>query len=179
MEGFFNAIAQQAQTQPAQSTGVPPNDPAYRGMNLSYQPNTAGLNSQLPEFGSAAQTYADLTRSQWADYIRRFVPVENRLISYALSPEVVEANMAAAGEYAEQAYAQAPQMMERQMRGFGLQLTPDQQQAYDRQMNVSKGLATTQAMNAARDASGDRQMKVITGASGTPRESFAKQAGQA
>ena len=43
---------------------------------------------------SADQTFAALTRQQWQDYVRTFVPYENRLIDYSNNPQVVSNAMA-------------------------------------------------------------------------------------
>ena len=37
----------------------------------------------------AQSTFAALTRQQWDDYLRNYVPIENELIRYATDPNVV------------------------------------------------------------------------------------------
>lgn len=141
----------------------------YRGTQLSYQPDSSGLSTTLPAVGSASDTFAQLTRDQWADYVQRFVPAENRLISYALSPETVQANMDAAGTQVDQSFGQVAGAQERALRGYGLPVDPAQQAAAARATDLAHGLTKVQAINNARDATVDRQLGVLSGSSGSPK----------
>lgn len=44
----------------------------------------------------ASDTYAAMTRDQWAQYVETFVPIENQLIKYATDPAVVSDAMSRA-----------------------------------------------------------------------------------
>lgn len=141
----------------------------YRGSPMSYQPDASGLSTRLPQVNSASDAFAQFTRDQWSDYVRRFVPAENQLISYALSPEVVDANMNAAGEQVDQSFAQVPAAQERAQRGYGLQVDPQQQQSAARNTDIAHGLTKVQAINNARDTTVDRQLGVLSGSTGAPK----------
>jgi len=110
---------------------------------------------------SADQTFAALTRQQWADYVRTFVPYENRLIDYSNDPQVVTDAMAEASADARRAFANQAGVQQRQLRGLGLTLNADEQRAATRQTQLAGALADVNAQNTARDATVARQRSVL------------------
>jgi hypothetical protein len=127
-----------------------------------------GLNASL--FGrkdkgqssnTAQNTFADLTREQWADYVNTFVPIENQLIAEAMDPNAANEAMTSASQNVSDAFSTQQGATDRRVRGLGLQLTADQRTAADRATNLSKSLTDVGAQNAARDMTLQRQQSIL------------------
>lgn len=116
------------------------------------------------------QTFAALTRQQWGDYVRNFVPYENRLIDYSSNPQVVADAMGDAGAAARQSFTNRAASSQRGLRELGLTLTPEEQSSVDRSTSLAGSLADVNAQNAARDATLARQRSVL----GNPAPSIPK-----
>jgi len=110
---------------------------------------------------SASDTFAALTREQWADYQNTFVPLENQLIQMATDPEAANRAMADASQNVNDAFAAQEGATGRRLRGLGLQLTPEQQTASTRATALSKSLTDVQAQNTARDLTVQRQQQIL------------------
>jgi hypothetical protein len=109
----------------------------------------------------ASDTYAALTRLQWDDYLRNFVPLENEIIYQATSPQALnDAVMNARTDVANSFDAQQG-IQERRLRGLGVALDQDEQQAVDRQTNLSHSLADVTAANMTTDRVQDRQRSLL------------------
>lgn len=119
-----------------------------------------GLPQRLPK-DYASQTFAALTRQQWDDYLRNFVPLENQIIEYATNPQTVnDAVMMARTDVANSFEAQQG-INERRLRGFGLTLDADEQRAADRSMGLARSLADVTAANLTADRVRDRQQSLL------------------
>lgn len=118
-----------------------------------------GVNPNAKDY--AQQTFAALTRQQWDDYLRNFVPLENLLIDYATSPQVVTDAVSNARADVAQSFDTQQGVTERRLRGLGLQLTPDEQRAQDRQMVLAKSLADVSAANLTTERVRDRQRSLL------------------
>lgn len=131
------------------------------GLNLS----TALFSSMRGNGGqrstSAQDTFAALTREQWADYVNTFVPLENQIIQEATDPEAVNRAMAGASQNVNDAFAAQQGATDRRLRGLGLQLTPEQQAASTRATALSKSLTDVGAQNVARDLTVQRQQSIL------------------
>lgn len=110
---------------------------------------------------TATDTYAALTRQQWQDYVKNFVPFENKLINYATDPNVVTDAMSSASQDVNGAFDRQAGATGRRLAGLGLSLNPDEQHAADRSLGLSRSLADVQAQNSTRDVTRARQMAVI------------------
>jgi hypothetical protein len=110
---------------------------------------------------SASDTFAALTREQWADYQNTFVPLENQLIQMATDPEAANQAMADASQNVNDSFAAQEGATDRRLRGLGLQLTPEQQAASTRATALSKSLTDVQAQNTARDLTVQRQQSIL------------------
>ena len=109
----------------------------------------------------AQQTFAALTRQQWDDYLRNYVPVENELIRYATDPNVVsDAVMNARTAVAQSFDAQAG-IQERQLRGLGVTLDGQEQRAVDRSTGLARSLADVTAANITTERVRDRQQALL------------------
>lgn len=109
----------------------------------------------------ANDTFAALTRQQWADYVSTFVPIENQLIDYAMNPQTVTNAMAEASQDVNAAYSAQEGATQRRLRGLGVALDPDQQRAQQRSFGLSKSLADVGAQNLAGELTRQRQQSVL------------------
>lgn len=109
----------------------------------------------------AADTYAALTRDQWANYVNTFVPIENQLINFATDQNAPTEAMAEASQNVNQAFDAQQGATGRRLRGLGLQLSGEEQQAAQRASGLARSLADVQAQNTARDLTVQRQQSVL------------------
>lgn len=109
----------------------------------------------------AADTYAALTRDQWANYVSTFVPIENQLREFAMDRNAPNEAMAEASQNVNQAFDAQQGSTTRRLRGLGLQLSGDEQQAQQRSTGLARSLADVQAQNTARDLAVQRQQSVL------------------
>lgn len=97
----------------------------------------------------ASDTFAELTRRQWADYQKNTVPYENKLIEFATSKTVAADAMDRAGASVGAAFDRQTEMTQDNLRGLGLTLNADEQAAATRSTGLSRSLAEVQARNQA------------------------------
>lgn len=109
----------------------------------------------------AAQTYAAMTRDQWANYVNTFVPLENQLIQYATDPTQVTKAMTNASADVNASFNQQEGATQRRLRGLGVTLDADQQAAQKRQFGLSRALADVGAQNTAGDLTRQRQQSIL------------------
>lgn len=124
---------------------------------------------------SASNTYAALTRQQWADYVATYVPIENKLIEFATDATQPAKAMATASTAVQNAFRAQEGDFQRRMQGLGLSLTADEQAAQQRAAGLSKSLADVQAQNVA----GAQTRNLQYGLMGAPAPDMMKQAAQA
>ena len=109
----------------------------------------------------ASDTFAAVTRQQWADYVNNFIPIENKLISYATDPGVVTDAMKQASTDVTNSFGAQQAATDRRLKGLGVALSPDEQAASNRQFSLSKSLADVQAQNVAGDLTRQRQQGIL------------------
>ena len=133
----------------------------YRTLSLgnSGNVNAFGINQGSKTY--ASDTYAALTRQQWADYVSTFVPIENQLIDYAMSPSTVGDAMAEASADVGAAYDAQQGATQRRLKGLGVSLDADQQAAQKRDFGLSKSLADVGAQNTAAALTRQRQSQIL------------------
>lgn len=109
----------------------------------------------------ASAMRAAIARDLWEDYKTRFVPLEDRLIgtigNKALQAEQIEKSQELVG----QGFDVADTGYRDTMRGYGLTLTPAQEQAYARRSNVSETASKVGAANLTRRAIQDRDLAAM------------------
>lgn len=133
------------------------------GGGSSINPRPRNPNSDT----YASDTFADITRAEYADYEQRFQPYEKRLMSLAQSEELLDEQLsritATSKKRFDQSRVNSALMNER----FGAQTT-QRQQNYSNTMNdASRGLAISQSKNMSRLAATDRQTGILSGAGST------------
>ncbi len=120
-----------------------------------------GGGGNAPQQNTANDMYAQLTRHQWASYVSNFVPIENQLIKYATDPGQVTQAMQTASGKVDSAFDQQEGATGRRLAGLGVTLSPEEQQAQQKQFGLSKSLADVQAQNLAGDLTRQRQQSVL------------------
>jgi len=142
-----------------------PAAPSIAGVTTQPAPSPA---PQLNEFGIntksktyAAQTFAALTRDQWQTYLNTFVPLENKLIQYAMDPGTVSSAVASARQDVAQSFDAQEGVQQRRLRSFGLEMSSEEQAAATRQTGLSKALADVNAANQTATRVKDRQSSLL------------------
>ena len=124
--------------------------------------------------GIASNTYAALTRQQWADYVATYVPIENKLIDFATDATQPAKAMAAASQNVQNAFGAQEGDFQRKMQGLGVTMTADEQAAQTRAAGLSKSLADVQAQNVAQTQTRSLQYGLM----GAPSPDVVRQATQ-
>lgn len=109
----------------------------------------------------ASDTFAAVTRDQWANYVDTFIPIENKLIKYATDPTVVSDAMSDASKGVNSAFDAQQGATQRRLQGLGVQLSDDEKAAQTRSMGLTRSLADVQAQNTARDLTTQRQQSIL------------------
>lgn len=124
---------------------------------------TAGLLGGGRAAGStyAADTFAALTRDQWATYVSTIVPLENQLIDYATDIARPDQAMADASTRVSAAFDAQQGAADRRLRGLGVTLDADEQAAQRKSYGLARSLADVGAQNLARDLTVRRQQSVL------------------
>jgi len=115
---------------------------------------------------AAQETMADLYEAEWADYMKRFFPIQQGLIQEMTTgfddyqqQEVNRAQRAVA-----RAYANTSGTQRRRMQGYGVYTKPAEIQQRETQM--SKVGSTVAATNFARQRAQERRMQILSGGLG-------------
>ena len=136
-------------------TGVPLTTNAFPSGSAS----PFGLDTGSKTY--ANDTFNQVTRQQWSDYVNTFVPIENQLISYATDPTQPAQAMAAASTGINQAFDAQAGSTQRRLQGLGVSLSPDEQKASTLSSGLTRSLADVQGQNTARDLTVQRQQSIL------------------
>jgi hypothetical protein len=154
----------------SQLSRIPRFDPVARNVTGYHkkQPWDQAAGSTLDPFGAdmsakdyASQTFAALTRQQWADYVQNYVPYENKLIEYATDPTVVSDAMAKASGDVNTAFDRVGDVNNMRLKGLGLTLNADEQHASERSLGLARAASDVQAQNSVRDLTRARQQAIL------------------
>ena len=110
---------------------------------------------------SAENAYAAMTRQQWADYVNTFVPLENKLISFATSRTAPEEAAAQASKDVGMSFDAQTADAAHRLKSYGITQGADEQMAAQRATGLARSLADVQAQNTARELTRERQMAII------------------
>lgn len=148
------------------SAAVPGRDAMRSNSLFSIPSGPAAPYSFAPNPNSS--TYANdvlesITRDQYADYLRNFYGIEQRLLDYATDSGLPMADAMKAAGRVEQSFDRLPGQIDRRQRRMGLTMDADQQAELDRQANLAEGRATGMAANRAAARTYDRQNAVLAG----------------
>lgn len=137
-----------------------PSQNLYQGHDVD--PNSAALQYGVPWSTTyASDLLTNMTRQQWTDYVKNFMPVENNLINYAMDQQQPAIAMTRASEGVDTQFASQAGQTQRRLSSVGAKLTPEEQKVADRDTANTKSLADVGAQNTARDTTIDRQRSIL------------------
>ena len=121
-----------------------------------------------------SDTYAQdmrayLARQEWADYQRRFQPLEDRLIDSVMSTQMLDERLEAIGTNNETARQVAQMNADVYRRRYGIEQDSAAIQMNNQRMDRQSALSLANAMNQTRTHIYDRNMQVLAGGSGAIR----------
>lgn len=116
--------------------------------------------------GVASDTFANITRQQYADWVNRYYPKLQELMDYSTSGEMMNDELARVGSTQQQALNTATVGAANQQARYG---TTSQTNSEDNSLGLKSALATAGAKNGVRDAETDRQLSILTGGSSSLR----------
>jgi hypothetical protein len=121
---------------------------------------------RLAAGSKAEDNYAKLTRAQWEDYKRRFVPIENELINsttYA-NPQVLTTAIGQGRDAANQAINVSEQTQQRAVGQYGITQDPSEIALRRRMEGMNRSTAVVDAANRIRQRVSDRNREITSGA---------------
>lgn len=138
--------------------------PTVQPSGVQYVNAPAHVPNTLSQQSDARDNMAQVHRGMWEDYQRRFIPAENALMA---SVGNHGGAMEQVGRSVDQQYATQAREHQRGLSGFGIGMTPDQQQSFDRSQAVNQASAKAGALNTARMGMRDRDLATLGGGLGT------------
>ncbi|GKV88527.1 hypothetical protein M9782_13805 [Pectobacterium actinidiae] len=117
--------------------------------------------------GYASDTFADITRKQYADWQARYLPKLQGLMDLSTNGQLMNNQLARADATQQQALNTATVGAANQQARYGATQQTNQS---DNSLGLKSALATAGAKNGIRDAETDRQMSILTGGSTGLRE---------
>ncbi|PXW43460.1 hypothetical protein DFO54_111146 [Erwinia sp. AG740] len=117
--------------------------------------------------GVASDTFADITRKQYDDWMQRYYPKLQGLMELSTSGQLMNNQLARADATQQQALNTATVGAANQQARYG---ATQQNNGADNSLGLKAALATAGAKNGIRDAETDRQMSILTGGSTGLRE---------
>lgn len=146
-----------------QASGLPTLDPQtgglkYDGKDYTPAPDASGLIG-----GSASNTFANITREQYADYVKNYIPIEDQLIKSYKNPVDLQANLSTTKGIVNNNYAAATQDQRRQLGKYGLSMTAPQQKVSERVNALGRTASLSTANNFVRQLTKDRDQAILTG----------------
>jgi hypothetical protein len=136
--------------QPAGLFGIP---------SYGYDPTFPDTGHSSPSF--ATDTWGHIARSDWERYKQMYQPLEDYLASLVDNPgynqKMIGMNMRAF-DASQVASVGAQQRM---FQSYGLSLSPQQQQAFDRKADIQKGLGEVETYNRSSRDLQDMQYAIL------------------
>lgn len=114
----------------------------------------------------ASNVLGQLSRAQWDDWKARFQPYVDKLANIATSDSFAGEQAATATKSVNKSFDSANQGLQLQQQGMGLVLSPAQQAAQDRKMQLGRASASVDASNNARISARDLQEQIMAGGMG-------------
>jgi len=129
----------------------------------NYQSNYKTYSNDPTKQGSASDLMGRLLREEWADYMNRFAPYDQKLIGLATSNEDNLQAIDRARQGASGAFDVATGTMNRNNNRLGLSNAADVNSSLDRQSQGNRTLAELGAMNKTRLHTEDRDRSIMAG----------------
>lgn len=114
--------------------------------------------------GKASDIMAKVTREEWADYMKRFFPLEEELIASYKNPEKLEQRVGISKDLSNAAFDTAQQTSEREAKRYGIELKDDP--TYQRKLSMEKTAGEIDAGNETRRHMKTIDQKIMTGGLG-------------
>ncbi len=114
--------------------------------------------------GSASDTFADITRDQYNDWLTKYYPKLQETMDYATNGQLMNDQLARANTNTQQSLNTATVGQANQLARYGQSSTANPQ---DNSTGLSSALATAQSDNNIRTAQQDRSLNMLTGATGS------------
>lgn len=136
-------------------------------MELGFSATAKSIGSRFDGGGgggqpaSAQDQYARLTRELWTNYVQNFIPIEDKLIEYATSPETVTNAVSRAREGVASSFEAQKGTTQRRLMGLGVNLDPDEQQSFERSSAISNSLADVNVANQTARQTRQRQQSIL------------------
>lgn len=112
---------------------------------------------------TASDTQAKISREQWDLWKEKFAPQVDSLISYINDPDMVQNNVDAATGAVGASYDAAGGSTARAAERYGLNVSPEEKAALDKERAITKSLDLTQTANDTRIAADARRDAVQNG----------------
>jgi len=106
---------------------------------------------------------AGITREQWADYVKRFFPIEDELLSSYDNPDLLRQRVAEAKNLSGESFETATRGAQIEAGRYGLNLEDDP--AYQRTLNMNRTAAGVDVGNEVRRRIQQRDQEILTGGS--------------
>lgn len=132
--------------------------------NINFSSTSgAAMPTNVGDKKYAQNMRAYLAREQWADYQRRFQPIEDQLIDAVTGTEMLDKRLSAISVNNQKAFDAAAQDADLTRQRYGIQQT-DQQRAIQTNMDsLAAARSDADARNNIRAATFDRNMAAVLG----------------
>lgn len=131
---------------------------------IARTPNADLLLNKQGMRATAAGIRGRIARREWADYKKRFVPLEDLMLRYAQNPNLITDPLRQrATEQINSQYGLAQPMADRRLASYGLSMNPEQRARFQNRTAMDKNLAQVQANNQIKRF-GEEQLYNIIGA---------------
>lgn len=110
--------------------------------------------------GYASDTFANLTRQQYADWQQRYLPQEEKLMSLATDNSLLNSQLDRTAGTAANAVSSAQDSLNDQMSRMGVSTTTN---TNDNSNSLNSSLAVAAAKNGTRSAAEERELSILAG----------------
>ena len=131
-----------------------------QGVENLVNPNQGGKHQ-------ASNTYADITRAEWADYQKTFRPWEQELAASIGNEEMLSEQLGKTDIAVNDSFDQAAGTMDRNNTRRGVSLNPEEQAVVDRTSSMGRASTLADAKNNVRIHSQDRDNQLLTSGLGS------------
>lgn len=107
-----------------------------------------------------------ISRAQWNHYKATYLPAIEKAMGEIGNADVLNAEIARGEDQVNKTYSNLQADAQNNMAAYNTQLSPDQQQSFDRKIAFSKDKALGSVRNLTRDAKANRDMALIAGSAG-------------
>lgn len=121
------------------------------------------MGGSVKQDTTASDTQAKISREQWDLWKEKFAPQVDSLISYINDPDMVQNNVDAATGAVGASYDAAGGSTARAAERYGLNVSPEEKAALDKERSITKSLDITQTANDTRIAADARRDAVQNG----------------